>query len=458
MTPHARRPVRRVADAIGAWLARTACGIFFRSVDVTGNVPGTDDGPFIVVANHPNGVVDPTLLVGYLPRPPRFMGSRFLWTIPLLRPFLALGGVIPVTRIKDTATEGPADASLSLDQTFARCHAELGAGAWVALFPEGHSHDQPHLQPMKTGAARLALDAANRHGVTRLRILPVGLVFDDKGAFRSKVLISIGEPIAPGAGTAADHDAVRALTERIKAGLRTVTLNWTAWEEARLLSRVVAIFERPVLAVPTGAPSAERVAVLKTYTERFRDLKISRPAGTAALAAAVDRYDRTLRQLRLRDGQVAATYPVRAVAGYTVSALLHWLIGLPVAAVGYALNAVPYRLTGLAADRLARTPDAVGSYKLYAALIFYPLAWALESVAGMIWLPARTGWSSPVCGLAILFAAPVSGWLAMRHREERERFTAEARSFLLLRTRPRVAETLRRERDDILAQVGALIR
>ncbi len=456
MPADTRTALRRLADVLGAGVARTACGVFFRSVEVTGRVPEPGEGPFLVVANHPNGIVDPTILVGYLPRPPRFMASRFLWTIPPLRPFLALGGVIPVTRVKDTATEGPADASLTVDETFARCHAELKTGAWVALFPEGHSHDQPHLQAMKTGAARIALDAVHRHGIATLRILPTGLVFDDKAIFRSKVLVTIGDPIEPPNVPASDRVAVRALTGRIEAGLRAVTLNWTAWEEARLLNRVMAIFERPVLEVPTGAPSSDRVAVLQAYTERFRELKVSRPGETAAIAQAVDRYDRLLRKLRLRDGQVAATYPATAVLAFTARSLFHWTLGLPIAVIGYLLNAVPYRLVGMLSDRFARTQDAFASYKLYAALVFYPVAWLGEAAAAAAWLPGvtdRSGWG---CAAAVLLAGPVTGWLTLRHRENRERFLAEARSFLLLRSRPRIAETLREDRDRIFRLVSNL--
>ena len=67
----------------------------------------------------------------------------------------------------------------------------------MALFPEGHSHNEPRRLPLKTGAARIALETEARHGPLGLKIVPVGLTYDEKGKFRSRVLVRVGDPIDP---------------------------------------------------------------------------------------------------------------------------------------------------------------------------------------------------------------------------------------------------------------------
>src|SRR5262249_50688951 len=125
------------------------------------------------------------------------------------------------------------------------CRAFLATGGVVALFPEGTSHNEPHRLPLKTGAARIALDAVTSGAAPDLRIVPVGLIYEAKGRFRSRVLVEIGDPIDPGpeaAAQAADPvEAVRRLTQRIADGLEAVTLSHASWEEARLVARAAAL-------------------------------------------------------------------------------------------------------------------------------------------------------------------------------------------------------------------------
>src|SRR5262245_24632349 len=219
---------RRWLDRAARALARVLLAVFFRSAEVQGIERVPSSGPVLFVANHGNGLVDPMVLVALLPRLPRFLAKHTLWSNPAVRPLLELAGAVPVYR----AQEGDTARN---QETFARCFAELRGGGAVALFPEGVSHDQPALQPLRTGAARIALGAAASG--PSLVILPIGLTFDDKRTFRSRLLLCVGEPIPVAGESADDAEAVRALTDAIDAGLRAVTLNTDSWHTARLLAR-----------------------------------------------------------------------------------------------------------------------------------------------------------------------------------------------------------------------------
>ena len=152
-------------------LARLATLGWFRTVEHTGLEHVPDDGPVLVVANHGGGFVDPALLAATLPRFPRFLAMATLWKTPA-RPFLWFAGAIPVYRSADGGTRDNL-------HTFAACHDVLAAGGVIGIFPEGQASDEPHLLPVKTGAARIVIGARAR-GTQGLKILPVGLIYEDK--------------------------------------------------------------------------------------------------------------------------------------------------------------------------------------------------------------------------------------------------------------------------------------
>src|SRR6185369_6011297 len=65
----------------------------------------------------------------------------------------------------------------------------------VLIFPEGKSHNEAALEPLRTGLARLALQARASQEIRGVRILPIGLVFEDKGTPGSGVEVRVGDAI-----------------------------------------------------------------------------------------------------------------------------------------------------------------------------------------------------------------------------------------------------------------------
>src|SRR5919108_4593856 len=179
-------------------LLRAVAGIalrwFYREVSVrhAERIPGGAT-PLLLVVNHPNALVD-ALLVGWaMPRPITITAKATLFENPAVAWFLRYMGVVPLRRASDErrrrAAAGraadPAGRAPGIDRNTEAFRAILGRleqGGAVLIFPEGKSHDEPALAPLRTGPARIALQAHDEGRVRSLAILPIGLVFEQKEA------------------------------------------------------------------------------------------------------------------------------------------------------------------------------------------------------------------------------------------------------------------------------------
>src|SRR5256712_3949007 len=77
-------------------------------------------------------------------------------------------------------------------EMFAACDEAFGRGRLIAIYPEGATRAEAHVQRIKTGAARIAL-GYEAHAPGRLTVVPVGLSFEARKRFRGRVLVSFGE-------------------------------------------------------------------------------------------------------------------------------------------------------------------------------------------------------------------------------------------------------------------------
>jgi hypothetical protein len=250
---------------------------------------------------------------------------------------------------------------------------------------------------------------------------------------------------------------VRALTARIDAALAAVTVSYRSWDEARLIGRAAEIWARPALDVPRKARLAAHAEAQRAFVAGYRRLAERHPERLAEVAEAVRRYDRLLHAAGLTDAQAASEYPLPPVARFLRRTLGTILVRLPLAALGIALNLVPYHAVRLVAH-FVRGADQKATWKVFASLVLYPLTWVAEAaVAG--WLVARAagGAAGVAAALVVLVAAPGTGLLALRLHDRGSRLAAESRAYLLLRTRRRFAERLRDERRELHRRVGELV-
>ena len=386
--------MRAVLDLVLSALARLMVRVFFRSAEVSGAERIPRSVPLLIVANHVNSIADPLLLMALVDGRARVLAKSTLWSHPVIGPLLVLTGALPVYRHRDTGEDVKKNFT-----TFARCRDELTRGGAIALFPEGTSHNLPHRLPLKTGAARIAIETEASNPSTGLRILPVGIVYEAKGRFRSRVLINVGEPIEPGPEVrrlATDgRKAMRALTDRIACGLEDVTTSYESWDEARLLNLAAAVMG--------DASLAERFTRSRAFLAAYRGLRSHDPARVAGLVRSVEKYEGHLRDLALMDDDVATSSRRGRAWGELA-------LNLPVGLVGSLLNAIPYQLTGWVTRRFARTPDEPATYMLITALLAFPASWlAIGLVATFV--------AGPMAGALFASLAPITGASALRLRE-----------------------------------------
>lgn len=427
-----------------SWVMGTAVDVFYRRRILPGGARLPSRGPILVVANHPNALVDPVLIQTVLMRTAgrrmRPLAKATLFKTPFLS-LLARGmEALPVYRSKDGFD------TRQNAETFRAVEAALVQGAAVLIFPEGISHDEPEVQPLKTGAARMALRAFEQ-GAQELLIVPVGLSYADKLRFRSTAAVDIGQPIRVADFAAEGEAAVRPLTEAIFQGLRQVTLNLESWEDLPLLEAVDAIWR---LSEP------ERVRRLKVLADATRQLRQQDRPYLDDLRARLSEWLLRLQRLGLRPGDLseealqARRNPLR-VARFTLHNLAALLIGLPFAALGALCWCLPFYTVHLVWTLWRPERDVGATVKVLAALILYPLWYALVLLGAVQFLPWR-GW------LALALLAPPAGMMT-RHFFRRRGFAIQQlATYLQLTLRGGLQANLVREKQAFYDEIDSLAR
>ncbi|MCI0568076.1 MAG: 1-acyl-sn-glycerol-3-phosphate acyltransferase [Acidobacteria bacterium] len=418
--------------------------IMYRRIEAPGLARVPPHGGVLLVANHGNALMDPLLLLVLLSRPITFLAKHTLFPMPLVGFFLKRIGGLPVYR----RHEAPGESAKN-EETLDRCGSTLSAGGIVCLFPEGISHNEPKLQTLRTGAARIYCRAMRRVSAG-LTLLPAGINYESKRAFRSRVLVVFGRPIAAEDVTSLEAarpgEGVAELTRRIEEALRELVPGLDTWGELAFLRDVRALF----LGRREESLTEEAVS-LRRFIQAYRYYREKDPDTVAAIRERWEMYRRQLRRFSLRDESVdLSEAPVRAARFVLLSAVV--ILGvMPLAIAGWVTHYPAYRLCGEVERRANRAADQSATFKLIGGILLFPLTYAILA-ALLAW---RGGWKSALVGLALL---PLCGWAALRVSEERQRLREGVKALALAFTSRKAVEEIRRQRRGILDSVAQLLR
>ncbi len=427
-------------------LSQAAVGAYFGRLDVSHSERLPSRGPVLVVANHPSSLTDVLILGVALPRRLHFLAHSGLFHPWIRGAFLRLAGTLAVYRREDEPT-----LTFRNEDTFRACHTFFDEDGVVVIFPEGTSQTDRQVQRLKTGAARLALGYETLPGRTgRLTVLPVGLHFVERTAFRSDIVLSAGRPVdlAPYVAlSATDPDgAVRALTEKLQAILERLILHVPDAEMTGFVRDLQLLYLEDLRLT---MPGAQDLTLARGVVECVEHFNRTDPARLYAVWRRVAAYRAKLAALNLRDQALRERLAGRMVARTSARLLTLGAAGILPALAGALVHYVPYKLSDLVGGLFARDPTRISFGRIVTGAVVFPLTYAAFGAALL-----RAG-ASPRTIAAVLTACVPLGFVALAYfrwvRRERHRL----RLGFLVATNARLVARLRLERRAVIRLLRA---
>lgn len=371
-------------------LAFLVCRIFFRRISVSGT-PYV--GPSAIWAsNHQSGIVDPALMLGLAPVPLRPVSKHTLFAHPVMGPLLKLAQAIPVRRNQDMMIEAMAhkqalERGVSEKEWRASANSEafqavadsLLKGDRILIFPEGISHDLPYLQKLKTGIARMALQALAHAKKSDFGVVlqPVAIDYFEKDEYRSDISLHYCEPIA----VTSSETSVEDLMAALETSLLDALAQFSSWDEKR---NWLFLFEIAYGRVPQSARE------FRMFVDAYRPEFNADPV----FLARVQTMRRMLLAMNITPSQIIWGESHEKKRSFfkmiLTQGLFYWLIAAPVEYLSFFVWFIPQRLAGFLADISTRDRDVVATMKIGHGLYVF-LIWicfgtlAVQKILMMIW-------------------------------------------------------------------------
>ncbi|WFD00313.1 hypothetical protein MYAM1_003061 [Malassezia yamatoensis] len=244
----------------------------------------------------------------------------------------------------------------------------LSDGKCLGIFPEGGSHDQTDLLPLKAGVVIMALGAMANDPNLDVKIVPVGMSYFHPHKFRSRAVVEFGRPLSvPKAqldlfkqGGAEKRKAVSEMLDLVYDGLKSVTVRAPDYETLMVVQAARRLIKLPGQHLTLG----ETVEINRRFIIGYMENK-DRPE-ISELRNAVLKYNGHLKQLGLRDHHVDRANRSRirssALLIYRLVLVLVWSgCALP----GAVLNAPIVLLAKVVSKRKAKQALAASQVKVY---------------------------------------------------------------------------------------------
>lgn len=167
-------------------------GLFFtmKKIRVFGRENIPKKGALLFIANHQNALIDAILIPTTTRREIHFLARASAFRKKFVSKLLSTINMIPIYRLRDGFNTIEKNKSI-----FTKCVGILSKNGAVEIFAEGEHHLDRRIIPLKKGFARILLETFQKNPGLDVHIVPVGLNYDSRLNFPSKVNIYYDKPI-----------------------------------------------------------------------------------------------------------------------------------------------------------------------------------------------------------------------------------------------------------------------
>jgi 1-acyl-sn-glycerol-3-phosphate acyltransferase len=168
-------------------------GLFFYSkkILVSGKENIPKKGAVLFCVNHPNGLIDPLIVTTNTSRNDHYLVRAASFKKPFIKKILESLNLMPIYRIRDGANQLGKNKEI-----FENCANLFKRGESLMIFPEGSHNSKRTVRPLSKGFTRIIFGTLEQNPELKIKIIPVGLTYQNASFYPTKVTLNFGKPIA----------------------------------------------------------------------------------------------------------------------------------------------------------------------------------------------------------------------------------------------------------------------
>lgn len=350
--------------------------LYYRKIKVVNRQNLKTEGPRIIIANHPNTLLDAWLVGSVCRGKIYYMTKGTFFSSPFKKKLLMSLGMIPINRQVDKMTSG-----VSNEDSFELCYRVLEEGNTLVIFPEGNSFAEKLLRKLKSGTARIALEAERRNdGKLGLQIIPVGLIYLQPEKFRSSVLVNVGKAINPLPYLDSfKEDSLRSsrlLTEVFREKMTALLVDSETPENETIAEQVIELLSSNYVK-DQNENLEQDVNFIRKVNNGINRLSKFHPEQLRIIEQLVYQLKWRSEQMKIRPDFLDRNFRAGMFMRQMFFSVIGLILGSPLFIIGFIHNIIPYKLTDKIMPKLTSDVEYYAPIAILLGLVLYPVTYGL---------------------------------------------------------------------------------